>query len=140
MLCSLIFSCGNDSTETDPNAGKYLKGFIGTWKYEGNQLPPYGRTDVSTPSKLTIYENGTFTFKGESMFLERDDKLNIKIIDDKGTWTFDDTKGVLQMVKNVVKSDGTSHPDYFYYTIVYPTNEMILFVKDSERRLFFTKE
>lgn len=144
VFCCLFCACSKDDEMNDPNAGKYLEGFIGSWSYEGHQVYPYGKQSVNTPSTLTINENGTFSFKGESMFIpdEIDSNLNPRIIDDKGTWSFDNTKGVLSFKKTTLDFQGNSCEGYFYYKILYSENGMTFsgYSVQKDWNWYFTKK
>ena len=144
VLCCLLSACSKEQDEINGDSGKYSMGFIGTWEYEGHQVLPYDKQSVNTLSILTINKDGTFTFKGESMFLpeEADSKLRPRIIDDGGTWSFDDKRGVLSLTKKIVNFQGNTRNQNFYYTMVYPDNGMILSGSSVQRdwRWYFTKK
>ena len=130
VLALFFCSCSKDNADSNPDTGKYLKSFIGTWSYDGYQVNPYGKNNVNTPSTLTIYSDGKFTFKGESMFqpYEKDFENNLvaRIIDDQGTWSFDENKGILTLIKSISEKDGTSRIWHFYFKVTYPDNGMLL--------------
>ena len=147
VLYCLLSACSKEQEEEKKEPNKYGKGFIGTWVYEGYQLLPYDKHNVNTLSILTINNDGTFTFKGESMFVpfEEDSSYKPRIVDDNGTWSFDDNKGILSLTKKVVWSSGYTKEMKFDYKVLYPDNRMIFYdwvhnFTTGDYKWYFTKK
>lgn len=128
MLC-FFCGCSKDSEESTPEEPSYAEQLIGTWKYVHRNTPPYSH-EIYTDSKLTILRNGTFTFKGETMtpWLDHDPDniLATAKIDISGTYTFNEEKHELMMIRPTWDNNGTESTYHLYFKVYIYNGEMTL--------------
>ena len=126
FLC-LLCSCSKDSDNNSPEQEEsVVDRLIGTWSYKEVTRERATYT-IGTPSKLTFYRGGKFSFKGYSMtpWLE---PIGESIIDIEGTYSYDEDKGVLSMVRQSTQYDT---PVTLRFGIVFTINGISLYGKDS---------
>ena len=126
FLC-LLCSCSKDSDDNSPKQEEsFGDRLIGTWIYKSYTRDQATFT-IGTPSKLTFFRGGKFTFKGDSMTPWLEPGID-NIIDIEGTYSYDENTATLTMVRS---STQYKEPVTLYFSVSFPTNGITLWGKGT---------
>ena len=128
-MIGILSGCGKDNDETTPKEKTVAEQIIGNWKYVRRVNPPYDYK-ISTPSYLTLKQDGTFLFKGETMtpWIDQnwDNLLETAVIDINGTYSFNEEGRKLIMTRPTWDKNGSSGTVKLYFTVSFNYDELVL--------------